>query len=155
MGLACRAAGYGWRISIVQFFKFITGEKLFFSTIPNVKYAQFNHQASYFRKYSPTDFRAVQDKFYAFWEAFLEDFEAEPPDLLVLDEASYLFSDKVCDPELLCAFLDQKPAGTEVVLTGRDFPDALLERADYVTEMRMVRHPYRDAQLQARRGVEF
>ncbi len=155
MGLACRAAGWGWLVSIVQFFKFVTGERKFFEAIPNVAYAQFTHQASYFRKYSPADFRTVQDKFYAFWEAFLEGFERAPPDLLVLDEASYLFSDKVCEAELLAAFLDSKPAGTEIVMTGRDFPNALMERADYVTEMRLVKHPYKDRELGARRGIEF
>ena len=139
----------------MQFFKSVSGEKRFFEKLPNVAYAQFTCQASYFRKYSPADFRKVQDKFYEFWEKFLGEFEREPPDLLVLDEASYLFSDKVCEPGLMAAFLDSKPAGTEIVMTGRDFPNALLERADYVTDMRMVRHPYRDRQAQARKGIEF
>ena len=57
------------------------------------------------------------------------------------------------DRELLLRFLDSRPAGVEVVLTGRDPAPELLARADYITEMRKVRHPF-DKGVPAREGIE-
>jgi cob(I)alamin adenosyltransferase len=52
------------------------------------------------------------------------------------------------------AMLDARPEHVEVVLTGRDAPEKFVERADLVTEMRMVKHFY-EAGIPARRGIEF
>ena len=58
-------------------------------------------------------------------------------------------------PETLVTdFLRSKPAELEVVLTGRNPSPALMELADYITEMRKLRHPY-DRGVAARRGIEF
>ena len=52
------------------------------------------------------------------------------------------------------AFLDGRPEDTEVVLTGRNPAPALMSRADYVTEMVKITHPY-DSGVPARPGIEF
>ena len=52
------------------------------------------------------------------------------------------------------SLLDKKPADLHVVLTGRDACDALIERADLVTEMHLVKHPY-DQGVKAQKGIEF
>ena len=58
-------------------------------------------------------------------------------------------------PEALVTdFLRSKPSGLEVVLTGRNPAPALLELADYITEMRKQRHPF-DRGIPARKGIEF
>ena len=64
------------------------------------------------------------------------------------------FAKGFIDDQIPLDFLDQIPEETEVVLTGRYPSDALLERADYVTEMKKIRHPY-DQGLAARQGIEF
>ena len=56
--------------------------------------------------------------------------------------------------EAVLNFLKEKPEELEVVLTGRDPSEALCEAADYITEMRKVKHPF-DRGIQARRGIEF
>ena len=56
--------------------------------------------------------------------------------------------------EELCAFLDERPAGLEVVLTGHSLPEALERRADYITHMVKEKHPY-DRGVTARREIEF
>ena len=58
------------------------------------------------------------------------------------------------DEETLAAFLAEKPNGLEVVLTGRNPSERLLARADYITEMKKIRHPY-DQGITARLGVEY
>lgn len=54
----------------------------------------------------------------------------------------------------LLDFLKNRPAGLEVVITGRDPSDRLMEAADYITEMKKLRHPY-DRGINARLGIEF
>jgi len=48
-----------------------------------------------------------------------------------------------------------RPEGTHVVLTGRGAPDGLIEAADLVTEMMLVKHPFREQGVKAQRGIEF
>ena len=75
-------------------------------------------------------------------------------DLVVLDEviaaAGYGFV-PLAD---LCGFLRERPAGLEVVLTGRNAPAELLALADYVSEIQPVKHPF-EAGIAARKGIEF
>ena len=58
------------------------------------------------------------------------------------------------DPRAVLTFLCENPAHLEVVLTGRDPGEELLGLADYVTEMRCIRHPYAQG-LPAREGIEY
>jgi cob(I)alamin adenosyltransferase len=51
--------------------------------------------------------------------------------------------------------LERRPALTHVALTGRGAPPALLERADLVTEMRQIRHPFREQGVRAQAGIEY
>ena len=155
MGLALRCAGYTKKVIIVQFFKFFTGEKKSFSALPNVEYLQFNHKASFFKDYETEEFKTMQMEFFRFWESIVTKIEKEEPDLVVFDEASYIFSDNIASPELMSSFLDNKPYKTEVVMTGRGFPEQLLDRAHYITEMTKIRHPFDTMQLAARKSIEF
>lgn len=76
--------------------------------------------------------------------------------LVVLDEVNVAANLGLVEERDVLAMLDeeQRPAHVEVVLTGRDAPPAFVERADLVTEMRMVKHFY-EAGIPARRGIEF
>jgi cob(I)alamin adenosyltransferase len=55
---------------------------------------------------------------------------------------------------MVLSFLQQVPEQTEVVLTGRNPPASLLEKADYISEIRNIRHPY-EKHIKARKGIEF
>jgi cob(I)alamin adenosyltransferase len=75
-------------------------------------------------------------------------------ELIVLDEINVaLYFGLLTEQEVL-QVIDDRPEGIELVLTGRRVPDEILARADYVTEMREVRHPYQQG-ISARRGIEF
>jgi cob(I)alamin adenosyltransferase len=75
-------------------------------------------------------------------------------DVLVLDEISHPVILGLCREEEVVELLKTSPAGTEIILTGRDMPEKLLELASLVTEMRNVRHPY-DKGVTARYGIEY
>ena len=79
---------------------------------------------------------------------------ARPADLLVLDEACAAWQLDMVDHALLERAVRGRPAGVEVVLTGRHPAPWMLEAADYSTELRCCRHPYEKG-VKARRGVEF
>ena len=76
-------------------------------------------------------------------------------DLLVLDEALGAIHAGVLSEESVLDFLDHKPYSLELVLTGRDPSQALIDRADYYSEVCMRKHPYETEGLNARPGVEF
>ena len=79
---------------------------------------------------------------------------AQEADLLILDEIVSACNRGVVPEKLVTDFLREKPARLEVVLTGRNPSAALLELADYITEMRKLRHPF-DRGIGARKGIEF
>ena len=73
--------------------------------------------------------------------------------LVVLDEINLALNLGLISLEELLRVLASRPEGVEVVLTGRSAPQALIERADLVTEMREIKHYYRQGVL-AREGIE-
>ena len=74
-------------------------------------------------------------------------------DVLFLDEIVYTIRAGLFDEAMLIDFLKNKPEHLEVILTGRDPSPGLIELADYVSEIRKVKHPF-DRGLPARRGIE-
>ena len=79
---------------------------------------------------------------------------AEPADLLVLDEAGSAWELDMVDKALLQQAVLQRPVGQECVLTAHAAPQWMLDAADYVTEMKCLRHPYQKG-IAARKGIEY
>jgi cob(I)alamin adenosyltransferase len=75
-------------------------------------------------------------------------------EVVVLDEINVALYFRLVTVQEVLAVMDDKPDGVELVLTGRRVPDEILVRADYITEMREVRHPYQQG-IKARKGIEF
>ncbi len=80
--------------------------------------------------------------------------QQQPYDMLILDEIMACLSAGFLQEEMVLSFLQQVPEQTEVVLTGRNPPASLLEKADYISEIRNIRHPY-EKHIKARKGIEF
>lgn len=75
-------------------------------------------------------------------------------DLVVLDEVMAAMELGFLEEEEIESLLRERPAGTEMILTGRNAPEGLIALADYVSEIRAVRHPY-ERGIAARRGIEY
>ncbi|HAJ64491.1 MAG TPA: cob(I)yrinic acid a,c-diamide adenosyltransferase, partial [Cyanobacteria bacterium UBA8543] len=75
--------------------------------------------------------------------------------LVLLDEVNVALKLGYLTIEQVLAGLDQKPADSHVILTGRGAPPALIERADLVTEMTLIKHPFREQGVKAQPGIEF
>ena len=76
-------------------------------------------------------------------------------DIVILDEFTYpLYYEWLVLDDVL-AMLDRRPLLRHVIITGQYAPQALIEYADLVTEMRLIKHPYRDQGICAQRGIEY
>lgn len=150
MGLALRALGAGRRVVIVQFLKGRqTGEiplleKLGARVFRGKAGQKFSFQMNEAEK---AETRALQT------ENLRQALECES-DLLILDEACAAWQKDLADRELLRRAVLDRPPGREVVLTGRNPPEWMLDAADYSTEMSCHKHPFEQG-VPARKGVEF
>ena len=153
IGLAVRAAGSGRKVLLLQFLK--DGTSAEFASLAHVPGIEVVPQTRRFG-FSWTLTPAEQAEARAYYTGLLEDAFAWAPaeGMLVLDEAVGTVNAGLLDGERLLALLGEKQPGLEVVLTGRDPSAALLDAADYVTEMRKVKNPF-DRGVAARKGVEF
>jgi cob(I)alamin adenosyltransferase len=102
------------------------------------------------------DIRAAQ----AAWEAskaMIEACRAVPPkyDLIVLDELNIVLRYDYLPLAEVVAFLRDRPSDLHVVVTGRNAKPELVEAADLVTEMTLVKHPFREQGVKAQKGIEF
>ncbi|MCP3678275.1 MAG: cob(I)yrinic acid a,c-diamide adenosyltransferase [Deltaproteobacteria bacterium] len=157
IGLAVRAAGQGKRVLFVQFFKEDTvqsGEKeIFRNHISQIELIRSNIRHPMFTK-GRTDEAALRLSIEDTFMVVKEKIADGRIDLLVLDEMNCVVSGGWIPVEEMEEFLQGRPEGLEVVLTGRDAPVELVMMADYVTEMLKIKHPF-DNGVKARRGIEF
>ena len=100
------------------------------------------------------DLEASRDKAAAAWAAARRVLASGDYQLVVLDEVTYPMNWGWIDAAEVVASVRDRPEHVNVVATGRDAPDALIEVADTVTEMVKVRHAY-DRGIRARRGIDF
>ena len=142
VGLSVRAAGAGKRVLFAQFLKDGSSSELnILRTLPNVEVACCEQNFGFFKAMDGQTKAAARLAYSALLEDVMRK-SADGVDLFVLEEAT------------LIDFLRGRPKALEVVLTGRDPSQHLLDAADYVTEMRKCKHPF-ERGIAARRGVEF
>lgn len=154
LGLALRAAGRGMKTYIAQFLKKGEyGELLAVKrylpeliVIEQFGLPEFHHQEN---GVSIVEREAAEAGMGAVKKAMVSgDYR-----IVVLDEINTLLHFKIIAVEPVLRFLDQKPKDVELVLTGRYAPQAIIDRADLVTEMQEIRHYYQK-NIQARTGIE-
>ncbi|NJE02124.1 cob(I)yrinic acid a,c-diamide adenosyltransferase [Thermococcus sp. JdF3] len=150
-GLAVRMLGSGGKVIILQFMKApdVYGEQKKIAecgaVIESFGLPKFVHG-----KPEPDDIEAAKKAL----QRAREVVSSGEWDLVILDEICVALGFGMLDVEEVKGLIKNKAPHTELVLTGRYCPEELFELADYVTEMREVKHPYQRGIL-ARRGVEF
>lgn len=152
LGLSLRAAGAGKRVFIAQFVKgMVYSEvKALKKLSANIEIKQYGLDCFIYQKPTQKDIDFARRGL----EEVKTVFASQNYDLIVLDEASIAIYFKLFSTEELIAVLKSKPEATEVVITGRYAPDALIEFADLVTEMKEIKHYYTKG-VEAREGVEY
>lgn len=154
LGLALRAQGHDWPVLLVQFLKATpTGELTAIDCLSgwNVLRGQ-RGRGSLFTTDAVVraELKAEQASLLA---TAISQAQTGKYRLLILDEIIGALGRGLLSQEQVLKFLDTKPAGLEVVLTGRNPSPELLARADYITEMKKLRHPF-DQGMVARNGIE-
>ena len=156
LGLTWRALGAGLRVCVLQFLKggIATSEASLVERFgPRLTFTYFAHELSPVTfGGAPTDSdRAAVAEAWAAARVALAD---PRNDLVILDEINNAMALRLLEVGEVLAALGDRPAHMEVVCTGRGAPPELIARADLVTEMKCIRHPYADG-TRARRGIEF
>jgi cob(I)alamin adenosyltransferase len=151
MGLAIRAAGRGKQVVIVQFLKGSkTGEAAVLERIPNITLLRNTHNYGFFHTAS----RDTREKMSAENNENLQAALALPHDMLILDEVCAAYNLGAIDRTAIDALVLHPLPTRELVLTGRDAPSHLCAAADYISEIRKIKHPF-DIGIDAREGVEY
>lgn len=153
MGLATRAAGHGWKVAIAQFLKGDnSGERAIFEGLPNVTCLPVPQSMKFIFAMNEAEKADMKNQMTAAFDKAAQ--VGRESQLLVLDELNAAISTGMISLERVTAFLDGCPEGLEVIITGRDPAPELVERADYITEMKKIKHPF-DQGKGAREGVEW
>lgn len=153
LGMALRAAGHGMRVLILQFIKgaWSYGELHALEKFDNVLIKPLGTGFTWKKENLDEDRRlAVKG-----WEEAIREINLAEYDIIVLDELNYVLSYGLLPLELVLQGLKGRPQTLHVVVTGRNAPQELIEMADLVTEMRLVKHPYADKGIKAQKGIEF
>jgi len=150
-GLALRAAGAGLRVFIGQFIKSKDSAEmeLLRKLSDRVTIEQFGRGGFIIGVPSPEDRNAAKHGISRLMQALVSNYN-----LVIADEALGALSAGLVTPGELIDFVDTRPADTELVITGRNAPAELIEKADLVTEMRCIKHYY-DNGIPARPGIEY
>ncbi len=155
VGLCVRAAGTGRRTVFVQFMKGgETGEINVLKQLEQVTVLRSEKNFGFYAQMSEADkseIKQVHNELLARVTNIVNHGEC---DLLILDELTYPYEWNLISKESVDELVRNKPEQLELVVTGRNPAEIFLEHADYITEMKAVRHPY-ERGIKARAGIEF
>ncbi len=151
-GLALRMAGAGKPVIFAQFYKDGSSSELRPLREMGVSVMNCKTVPGFFFKMNEAEREQVRIDYGRFLEEVFS--AAQNAGLLVLDEVVSACRNGTVEENRLLRLLEERPVLLEVVLTGRGPSPRLLETADYITEMKKLRHPY-DQGIAARRGVEY
>lgn len=152
VGAAVRAAGHGATVLIIQFMKGrLYGELAAVEKIDNLTIEQYGRDEFV----DPKDPESIDVELAEKgWARALEAAASDPPSLLVLDEINIAVSFGLIPLETVVRFVNDRPDGMDLIMTGRYAAQELIDSADTVTEMKEIKHHY-NAGVQMRKGIEY
>ncbi|MBD2361908.1 cob(I)yrinic acid a,c-diamide adenosyltransferase [Anabaena minutissima FACHB-250] len=154
LGMVLRSLGHGYKVAIVQYIKgsWEPSEKKVFSLWEDQ--IEFHAMGEGFT-WETQDRDRDLEKASAAWEKSLEFIRNPDFQLVLLDEINIALKMGYLQVDEVLAGLAEKPVNKHVILTGRGAPAAIIDRADLVTEMTLIKHPFRDQNVKAQPGIEF
>lgn len=155
LGLALRAAGAKMNVVIIQFLKGSdTSELQSIKNIPEIKVLRNAEDYGFVSNMTPAQLETIKQMHNDNLNIALRLIETEKCDLLILDELTYVYDMKLIDTEKIDSLIKNKPENLELVITGRNPSSVFIDNADYITEMKALKHPF-DKGIHARKGIEF
>lgn len=151
-GLLARALGHGMKAAVVQFIKgrSDTGEEAFFRGNPNLTWHVMGDGFTWETQDAARDLASARKA----WELVCSYLQDKTINVVILDEFTYTLKYGWLTIDEVCAALQARPPMQHVVITGRGAPEGLIEIADTVSEINLVKHAFKDG-VQAMPGVEW
>lgn len=156
-GTAFRALGYGMKVGIIQFIKgkWKTGEQEAFAQFKGITHVVSGDGFTWDTQDQAKDIESAMRG----WDIVCDMIEEARNDkdsyqLLVLDEINVAMSLGYVPIDAVVEAVRNKPEHLSIILTGRSAPEEIIEMADTVTEMKLVKHAFENG-IQARKGIEF
>ncbi len=155
LGLAVRAAGAGMKVHIVQLLKGSdTAELGVLRGIPGITLARCEKDFGFLWNMTERDKAEITASHNRMLNEGYALARSESADMLILDEFNAAYANGLLDRKAAEEFLINRPYRAEIVLTGRNPAEIFAEAADYVSEIKCVKHPYKKG-VAARKGIEF
>lgn len=154
LGMVLRSLGHGYRVAIVQFIKgaWEPAEKAVFEKWEDrLEFHAMGEGFTWETQDRDRDIQKAQEA----WEKSLTFIRNPDFKLVLLDEINVALKLGYLQVEEILAGLEEKTATSHIILTGRGAPPALIERADLVTEMTLVKHPFKEQGIKAQPGIEY
>ena len=151
LGLAMRAAGHNFKVAIIHFMKIWDYGEV--KSLQKLGIDLFRYGTT--ELIDPNNPSTIDyDEANKALRKAEELLEKSDYDILILDEINVAIDFKLIPLKKVVDLLDKKPDSLELVLTGRNCPQELIERADLVSCIDEIKHPYKSG-LEARKGIEF
>lgn len=158
IGQAVRSAGAGLSVIFSRFLKTEdSGELVILREVPGITMVPCRKSFGFFFQMTEAEKQEAAQVYQEVLDravSLASEAAREGDTLLVMDEIIATYRYGLVDREKLTAFLRDKPENLEVVMTGRDPAQELVSLADYVSEIKKIKHPF-DRGICARRGIEF
>ena len=155
VGLAVRAAGSNMKVMFVQFLKTeFSGERHILSNLENVSLTACPDELKFTFDMSDAERQQASALFRRIFERSAATALSERYDMIVLDEVFDIMNEGMLSEADVFEFITNAPVSIEIVMTGHDPAQRFTDAADYVTEMKKIKHPF-DKGLNGRIGIEF
>ena len=154
IGQCVRSAGFGYRVLICRFMKDSRSSELTaLAGIPGITIMPTPENVKFSFRMTEDEKEAAREEARRRLQQAAAKAAKEAFDVLLLDEAIYAVNAGLLPEEELIAVLRGRPGKLEVLLTGRDPSEQLMAEADYISEIRKIKHPF-DRGQRARDGIE-
>ena len=155
IGQGVRSSGNGLKVYMIQFLKTSeTGELKSIEDIKNFTVFRFESNKKFFWDLNEKEKIVLKSEVQNAINFIKDTLQKQNCDVLILDEVFGAISNGLINTSELIDILKDKPNNIEIIMTGRDAPDEIIEISDYVSEIRMIKHPF-DRGISSRRGIEY
>lgn len=156
IGLGIRACGRGKKVLLVQFLKGVqTGELFTIEKLkPDFEYYRNEENKKFTWNMNQEELEKMKENEEGMFQYAVKEAVAGGRDLIILDEIMAAITSGFIAPDKVIDFVKNKPSQLELVMTGRNAPPELIQLADYVSEIKAVKHPF-SMGTAAREGIEF
>ncbi|MGB8451799.1 MAG: cob(I)yrinic acid a,c-diamide adenosyltransferase [Anaerocolumna sp.] len=155
IGLAVRAAGSGMKVVLLQFLKGrMVSELKSLELLPGITVIRNKIDYGFYNKMTDQDKKEITKLHNENLTRALNLVKEGQCDMLILDEITAAYKYHLIDRTEVDNLIVNKKAELELILTGREPDPLFLDRADYVSEIKKIKHPY-DQNITARKGIEL